>query len=46
MEYEIEKHLREMGLLAKEDKPKEEVERVVYDYSFKDPRDANGEVPF
>ena len=47
MEYELEQHLREMGLLTKEDKPQEEeVERVVYDYSFKDPRDANGEVQF
>ena len=46
MGYEIEKHLREIGLLTKEDKPQKEVERVVYDYSFKDPRDANGEVPY
>lgn len=39
---ELEQHLLEMGILPK--KPK--LEPVVRDYSFKDPRDKNGEVPF
>lgn len=40
---ELERHLEEMGVMPVS-KPKEPP--VVYDYSFKDPRDENGEVPF
>jgi hypothetical protein len=42
---ELERHLEEMGVMPVS-KPKEKPESVVYDYSFKDPRDKNGEVPF
>ena len=42
---ELERHLEEMGVMPVS-KPKEKPEPVVYDYSFKDPRDDNGEVPF
>ena len=42
---ELERHLEEMGVMPVP-KPKAKPEPVVYDYSFKDPRDENGEVPF
>ena len=42
---ELERQLREIGVLPKEE-PKEKPKPVERDYTFKDPRDENGEVPF
>lgn len=42
---ELERHLQEMGVVVNQ--PKVQVKQDDrLDYSFKDPRDANGEVPF
>jgi hypothetical protein len=42
---ELERHLQEMGVVVKQ--PKVQVKQDDrLDYSFKDPRDVNGEVPF
>lgn len=42
---ELEQHLREMGVVVKQDK--QETKKVEYDMTFKDPRDPiTGEVPF
>jgi len=46
MNAELEQHLREMGVLPKQEK-RDPPKRVEYDYSFKDPRDPiTGEVNF
>lgn len=42
---ELERQLREIGVLPKQEK-KEEPKPVVRHYTFDDPRDENGEVPF
>ena len=42
---DLERHLEEMGILPKPE-PKQEPKPVVRNYTFDDPRDENGEVPF